>query len=391
MPSSHAKLSPSSAARWIACPASVKMSEGVPDYESPAAREGTFAHALAEVEVRNAFNQIGAADYAAEVDQWLAEVGAEYTPDQIREMEVNVSDYVDLVVERSKVYPDTVVFVERRVNTGVPASWGTSDTILVSPDHVEIIDFKYGKGVFVAAKGNPQLRLYACGALDEYGALLGDPQTVYATVFQPRLENVSTETLTADQLRFWREEVATPQAVEALSDNPRFGPSEDTCRWCPAAGFCRPRTDHVIREEFGGEPDALSPEEIGYWLGRFKEVRAWADAVEKEALDMLYERGEEIPGWKAVLSGGQRKITDPAAATAALADYGFDEDEVSVRKMAGLGVLDKLVGGKEELQALLGDLLTKTPGRPSLATAEDGRPAISSQADALADLDDLGD
>lgn len=387
MPTTHAKLSPSSASRWLACPASVQMSEGVPDYESPAAREGTFAHALAELEVRAAFNQISGPDYSAGLAQWHEEVAAEYTPDQVREMEVNVADYVDLVVDRAKSYPDTVVFVERRVNTGVPASWGTSDTIVVSPEHVEIIDFKYGKGVFVEATGNPQLRLYACGALDEYGALLGDPQTVLMTVFQPRLENVSTETLTADQLRFWREEVATPLAEEALSDNPRFGPSDDTCRWCPAAGFCRARTEYVTRTEFGGEPDSLTPEEMGYWLGRFKEIRSWADAVEREALDKLYDRGEAIPGWKAVLSGGRRQITDTDRAAAVLADHGFAEDEVVVRKMAGLGVLDKLVGGKEELQALLGDLLTKTPGRPSLAPAEDGRTATNKETDVLDDLD----
>lgn len=361
------------------------MSEKVPDRETAAAREGTLAHALGELEVRLAFGQVEASAYEAELEAWTEEVKAEgYSADTVREMEAHISEYVSFVLRRSELYPDTIVFVERRVDTGVPRSWGTSDVILVSPTHVEIVDLKYGAGVPVSALRNPQLRLYALGALDEYGDLLGEVDEVYASVFQPRLDSVSTERLTADQLRFWRDEVVVPAAYEALGDDPRFGPSESACRFCPAAGICRARANYITSKEFGDDPDTLRPEEVGDWLKRFSDLRKWIASVEAEALDAIYDRGEEIPGWKAVLSGGRRQVADPREAIERLEAVGYNREDVATEKLVGFGVLDRLVG-KEELPEILGPILTKSSGSPSLAPESDRRESVTK----LDDFDEI--
>lgn len=389
MPGEHAKLSPSSAERWLECPASIGLVASLEpegdsdDSDTSYAREGTAAHELGEIKASLAFGFIHGNQYSRRRSEWVRKYEDLLMVDEgvLTEMERHTDAYVELLQERTKLYPNSMIMLEQRMDTGVPASWGTSDAVIVSPQHVEIVDLKYGKGVQVEAENNPQLRLYALGALDTYGDLLGDTEVIRMTVHQPRMDHVLTEELTPDELRAWRESII-PIAEEALGEGARFGPSETACRWCPASGRCRAQLEAVFADDmFDADPAALTPEEMAEVLGRVPLVRDWLNAFEEAALDLAYSKGQALPGYKVVLSGGKRSITDPEGAIKALVADGFKRNEIVNEKVCGITELEKLLG-KEGFQAVLGPYVTKGTGRPSLVPEDDPRPAINPNTEA---------
>lgn len=374
MPTDHARLSPSAAERWLACPASIQMAAKAPpgsDVDSVYAREGTAAHSLGESKARTQLLLTESArPNLAEWDE--------------AEMDRYTDAYVALLRDKMQEYPGTALLLEQRMNTGVPHCWGTGDAVLVSTQHVEVVDLKYGAGVAVSAYENPQLMLYGLGALDTYGDLLGEPTLVRMTIFQPRIGDsgsVSSYELTPDELRAWRADVVLPRAEEALGDNPSFGPGEKACRWCPAAGVCRPRMEAATRHDFATDPNILDAGDIGALMGELPAIRQWCDALEAEALDRAYSRAEEIPGWKVVLTRGRRSITNSKAALERLMEYGYSPEDVGDFKPKTLGALEKLVG-RESLSDILGDAVTKSEGKPSLVAESDPRPAVNPNTEA---------
>lgn len=397
-PAAHAKLSPSASTRWISCPASIRMEQHAPKGgDSIYAREGTLAHALGEIEASLRFGLITKRKHTAAMRAWRKEFDAEGYPEgTLEEMQGHIKDYLDLIAERLQREPDSVLMLEQRMDSGIPTCWGTSDVVIVSPTHIEIIDLKYGAGLAVSAWGNSQLRIYGLGALRTYGDLLGVIQRVYMTVFQPRLESRSTEDLTPAELLAWRDETVLPAAELALGPDAPFGPSESACRWCPAAGICTVRTAVATQEDFGtpfteepltpASPEAMTPEQLGMVLARIPEIKAWCAAVEAHALDAAYSKGQHIPGWKVVRSGGQRKITDPTAAIQTLIDSGFKAEQVADFKIKGIGVLEKLLG-KKEFPVVLDGLIGKTEGKESLVPESDARLAITPAGQAAQDFD----
>lgn len=390
MPGKHARLSPSAAERWIQCPASIRMEGEVPpEEESSYAREGTLAHSLGELKASLAFGKITKNQYSQhrsdvinDLSEFLGQPwDSSVVVEALAEMDRHTDAYVDLVKERAALYPHTQVMFEERLPTGIPSCWGTSDTVLVSPQHVEIIDFKYGQGVAVEAEGNPQLRLYGLGALEKYGDMLGETEIVRITVHQPRLDHVLTEEITPAKLRGWRDSII-PIAEEALGDDAHFGPSETACRWCPASGRCRAQLEQVFSDDFDAEPDALSPEEMAETYSHLPRIREWLKAFEKAALTMAYSENTPIPGYKVVVSGGQRKISDPEAALNALTtDYGYDFNDVGKTSIRGIGELEKLLG-KDKFTELLQPFLTRTQGKPSLVPESDKRQSINPNLEA---------
>lgn len=404
MPSAHAKLSPSDSARWISCPAAIRMDESLReqgllvDDESSYAREGTLAHALGELEASLHFGLINKRQYAGRLRQWRKEFDAEgYPGGTLEEMQEHVTAYVDLIVERMQRRPLSQLLLEQRMDSGIERCWGTSDAVIVSPTHIEIIDFKYGAGVYVDAYDNSQLRIYGLGALRTFGELLGTPDLIVVTVHQPRMENVSSEEFVPNELLAWSDGVAAPAANEALHDpNARFGPSEKACRWCPAAGICRARIEKAVAEDFGdpfvdeplapAKPETLTPEEVGKALRRVGEIKAWCAALEAAALDMAYSKDTPIPGWKVVRSGGQRSITDHALAIQTLIDAGYKAEKVAAPlKAKGIGDLEKLLG-KAKFKELLDPYIAKSSGREALVPEDDKREAISPTSEAADDF-----
>jgi hypothetical protein len=347
------------------------------------ADEGSCAHALGELKVLHHFGHISDLEYEVRYDLWLDE-WEQFTKDPEWLVDVNrhMDDYVECVVREARRFPASAVLVEQRLFTGVEGVWGTSDVVIMSPTNITVVDLKYGAGVRVDAEGNKQARLYAAGALNELGNLLGDTETVRYVIFQPRIGNghVSFEDTTVDELKSWIDEVVIPAAAEALSGSARFNPSEKGCRWCPASGRCRAQMEEAFREPFA-DPPGLSPADMAEALQRAPMVRAWLSALEAAALNMAYTEGKSIPGWRVVRSGGIRKIQDPDAAIDALAMVGWDKDTIAPRKILGIGALEKLLG-KNDFGTVLNEFIGKTEGRPSLAPADDSRPSIDRNADA---------
>ena len=382
MPKQHARLSPSAAERWLECPASIRMEVHVPpERESEYAREGTAAHGLAEIKAGLEFGLITKAQARRDRAAWEKEFQIT-DPEQLAEMERHTDAYVELLRGRLADHPGSQIMLEQRMDTGVPTCWGTSDTVIVSMEHVEIIDFKYGQGVQVVAAGNPQLRLYALGALDTFGDLLGETKEIRITVHQPRIDgHVDTEVLTPAELRKWRESII-PIAEEALGDNAHFGPSDTACRWCPASGRCKAQLEAVFADEIvESDPETLSPEEVSEQLARIPAIREWLKAFEEAALSMAYSEGTPIPGWKVVRSGGQRRVSNPDGAEFALTELGYEEEQIMKRSIRGIGELEKLLG-KDRFAEVMAPYLTKSEGSPSLVPEDDNRKAIDPNGEA---------
>lgn len=397
MPDAHAHLSPSDAERWISCPAAIRMDEQVPEEpESVYAAEGTLAHTLGELKASLEFGKITKEQYRLRYVKWYEQIEAfcggddDRAEETVLEMERHTDAYVDLIKERVALFPGSTVLFEVRVHPGVEECWGTSDTIIVSPVHVEVIDFKYGAGVAVEAHGNPQLRLYGLGALEEMADLIGDPEVVRITVHQPRMNHVLTEEITPEALREWRDTKVIPAANLALHDpDAPFGPSDEACRWCPASGQCRAQIEAVFATaDFDEKPDVLSMEELAEALNRKKMIQDWLGALEKVALQATYSDGKTIPGYKVVLSGGQRSVQDVEKAIEILVDAGYTEDEVlAPRKVKGIGDLESLLG-KDTFKTLLEEpgIVTKSKGKPALAPESDKRPSITPNNEAAAEF-----
>lgn len=403
MPDEHARLSPSASKRWLNCPASVRMGDTVPRTTSSYAEEGTAAHALGEITARYIVQGKTSEDeYTAELAAWHDEWDVTVSSESFLEMSEHVETYVELIIERRDATPMSQVLLEQRLPTGIPMCWGTSDVVIVSPTHVEIIDLKYGAGVSVSAYENPQLMLYGVGALDTYGDLLGETHTVTMTIFQPRMDNVSTFEMDAADLRAWRESIR-PIAEEALSGtSTRFGPGEETCRWCPVAGTCRARVEWATRQDFATHPDTLTLDEMGELLGQVSGIRGWLKAFEEAALTMAYGERKTIPGWKVVLSGGTRFITDTETALDRFEDAGLERQQVlkpPVTELKGLGDLEKVLktlpkikpegatrSRAQRLEDVLPGLIGRTEGRPSLVPADDARPDLDPATAAAADF-----
>lgn len=371
----------------MTCPGSEVLIETIT--RGPAGRyadEGSAAHALGELKVLRHFGHIGGGEYERRRVLWLDEF-EEFTKDEdwVKECDAYTDSYLRCIINEASRFPHAAVLVEQRLFSGVEGVWGTSDVVIIFPAHITIVDLKYGAGVRVDAEANKQLRLYAAGALNEHGDVMGETETVRYVVFQPRIGDnghYSFEDTTAAELREWIELVVTPAAVEALSGSGHFQPSEKGCRWCPATGQCRAQMEEAFREPFD-DPPGLSPADMAEALERAPAIRAWLSALEAAALGMAYTEGRSIPGWKVVQSGGIRKIQNPDAAQDRLVEIGWDADKVAPRKILGIGALEKLLG-RQDFDTALGEFIGKTPGRPSLVSVEDPRPSVDRNAAAAA-------
>lgn len=371
----HALLGPSKAHQWLACPPSALWETEFPDPgSSEAAAEGTLAHAIAEDHLLKAL---------AGRRQTTLKVHKEdplFKPAMLE----HVATYVDVILELRAAMPeDASVCVEQRLDLTewVPDCFGTADCVLIGDGQMHVCDLKYGKGVAVNAVGNPQLRLYALGCLNEFG-MLYDIRTVTTHIIQPRLDSISEETLTVEELLKWGEEVVKPAAALAAEGKGDYNPGEDQCRWCRCKNRCRAYQEYMWKlaeirfdpvDEHERQANELTDEEIGRLLSGVEELKRWASGIADWALDQAVNHGVHFPGWKLVEGRSVRKITDEDKASLALLDADFKITQIM--KLRGLTELEALAG-KERLNNLIGKYIVKPEGKPTLAKESDKRPAL---------------
>lgn len=305
-PAAHATLSASGAHRWINCTPSALIEAAFRaehgESSSPAAEQGTIAHALAEWKIRRLDHRLrddaGEKPASALIDE---------------EMEEHTSDYATFILERVSQAqaedPSFVMAVEQRLDFShlVPGGFGTADCIIIAGNRIEVIDFKYGQGVLVEAEENPQLMLYGLGALHAFGNLY-ELTEVRLTIVQPRRQSISTWSLSTHDLERWGREVVVPAATLAAQGEGEFQPGS-WCQFCRIAPTCRARAElnlEVAKREFAS-PAELTPEEIAGVLARIPQLKAWVADVEAHALALAVNQGHEFPGFKLVEGRSIRK------------------------------------------------------------------------------------
>lgn len=368
MPSDHALLSPSAAHRWLNCPAAPRLEALMPDGASAAAEEGTLAHAIA---ARKLKRHLGI-DTAAEDAEIEALAPSYHEP----AMEEYTDTYTAIVLEtlatEQRINPDARLIVEQRLalDPYIPGGFGTSDAIILGSGTIHVFDFKYGKGVEVSAADNPQMMIYAIGALLAFPS--DTVTTVAMTIVQPRTANISTHSIPVDRLMRWA--TATLQPAARLATN-GGGPQTpgDWCRFCHVKPLC-PALALYCAETTGSDHRLLSPAELAATvLPRLTTIRQWADAVEEFALRSALQ-GTDFPGFRLVEASARRRVTDPDTLVASLHKAGYsDFDIFKPREIVSLTDLERLMG-RRNFATLVAPHLSKAKGAPKLAPAADKRP-----------------
>lgn len=364
-PKSHAILSASSSHRWLNCNPSARLEQEFEDQETEAAAEGTAAHALCEHKLRKALKLRS----KKPVSQYDCDEMDDYT-----------DGYVQFVLEQMAqaklTCPDPQVLIEQRLDFScyVPDGFGTGDCLIIASPRLHVIDFKYGLGVLVDAYQNPQMMLYALGALRIFDCLY-DITEVSMSIYQPRRENVSTWTISVDELMDWAENTLRPKADLAYKGEGEYSPGS-WCQFCKAAVKCRARAEaklDLARFEFA-QPPLLSDAEIEEILGKLDDLTKWANEIMAYAQDAAINHGKEWAGYKLVESRTNRKYTDEDAVARAAASAGYRD--IYKKTLISITEMEKLMG-KQTFKEILDGLIVKPIGKPTLVPASDKRPAIT--------------
>ena len=367
----HAILSASGASRWMTCPPSARLEQGFENKTSEYAEEGTLAHELGELGLRKALGEISTRKYNSEIKK--IEAHKLYSADMPDYVEIYTDTCIEKVSEAKAKTPDAVFKVEQRLDFSewVPGGFGTGDFVIIADGTMEICDLKYGKGVPVSANNNKQMMLYALGAIQEF-SFLYDIEKVKMTIIQPRLDNISTFEVTADDLLNWAEEYVKPTADLAFKGEGEFC-AGDHCQFCRAKAVCKARADknmELAQYEFQKQ-DTMDNNDIAFVLSRVDELVKWASDVKDYALEQALQ-GEEYEGFKVVEGRSNRKWSSEDKVGQVLIGEGFERNIIYTTKLDGISKIESAIG-KKEVQRLLGDYIIKPPGKPTLVPISDKR------------------
>lgn len=378
----HATLGASSASRWIACPGSINLASGLPNTTSVHAEEGTRAHAVAELSLRQQIDPSYFVGHNIE--------GGEVT----EEMVEHVRTYVDYC-QKLRAMPGVEVWVERAFDLSAlhpPAEmYGTSDFVAYDRLHrtLYVVDLKFGQGVVVEVIDNPQLRYYGLGALLSLPE--GTPvDKVVITVVQPRVGHVDgyirSEEIDVIDLLGWSSELLAAARATQEPDAPLVAGSH--CRWCKAKAVCPERREHalaVAQQEFSviepakpftpPAPERIPDEQFFTMLGQLHVLEDWTKAMWERAQGML-DRGEEVPGFKLVERRATRKWVDEGQTAQDLEEQHLLEDEIyEPRRLKGPAQIEKLLGKKKFKNTMAGSVIKKSSGL-TMVSDIDARPAV---------------
>lgn len=378
MPEEHAKVSASAAHRWLRCPASIAMEARAPQENTSSvyAMEGTFAHTWAERELKYYQGLITNVEWAGHKRKMRKD--SFYSP--------SLEDYVDIytttVLGELDQLKGATLDIEKRLDLTdwIPEGFGTADAVIANEDMVIVVDLKYGKGVKVFAEENPQLKLYALGALN----LHPSAKKVKTIIVQPRLDHIDSYEYEATGLKAWGEDVKAI-ALDAFIGSKKFGPSEESCRFCKARAFCSARgryLESIIKAYDYIGPEVLTTKDISRILSHSKEIKEWLESVESYAYTVL-DAGKDIPGYKLV-RGRSKRILDQDKAEAILKGLNYPKDVyLKPREMKGVTALEKALGGKKAFEEILGEAVNLQEGKNVIAPESDKRPAINSTDEIL--------
>lgn len=370
----HAYLSASASHRWLACPPSAKLCANILDQASEYAQQGTDCHELCAYLVEKALGRdvIDPTENLTYYDAEMQNCAEEYR------------NYVLEQIEAAKEFcKDPQIMIEQRLDFSrwVENGFGTGDCVIVADEVLQIIDYKHGLGILVSAGddehgGNSQMMCYALGALEVFGDIY-DINQIKMTIFQPRRDNVSTYTISKENLLKWADEVLAPTAQLAYIGKGEFN-AGDHCTFCKVKATCRKRAEYNLElAKYDFEmPATLDDTEIAAILEKVDEMISWGNDIKDYALQQA-QSGVHFEGWKIVEGRSNRKYTDENAVADTVKDAGFDPYE---KKLLGITAMSTLLG-KKKFEELLGGLIYKPPGKPTLVPESDKRPAMNTAKD----------
>ena len=370
----HAYLSASASHRWLACPPSAKLCANILDQASEYAQQGTDCHELCAYLVEKALGKdvIDPTENLTYYDTEMQNCAEEYR------------NYVLEQIEAAKKFcKDPQVMIEQRLDFSrwVENGFGTGDCVIVADEILQIIDYKHGLGILVSAGddehgGNSQMMCYALGALEVFGDIY-DINQIKMTIFQPRRDNISTYTISKENLLKWADEVLAPTAQLAYVGKGEFN-AGDHCTFCKVKATCRKRAEYNLElAKYDFEmPATLDDTEIAAILEKVDEMISWGNDIKDYALQQA-QSGVHFEGWKIVEGRSNRKYTDENAVADTVKDAGFDPYE---KKLLGITAMSTLLG-KKKFEELLGGLIYKPPGKPTLVPESDKRPAMNTAKD----------
>lgn len=428
---SHAKLSPSAAHRWMHCAGSMILEKDIPDSTSEHADLGTAAHFLASESLEQGKN---ATDFLNR--QIYIKDGAAHWSDLDEQVKLSSYFTVDLeMTENVQVYLDAVrsqaegneLLVEQRVEfsnyINSENAFGTSDAIVLTADEIQVHDLKYGRGVKVIAENNEQLKLYGLGALNEFG-LIGDFKQVRMVIHQPRLGYMSEAVCTIEELEAFAQEAKSSaeyiRCLEiglddgdgdggAIADlEASFNPGEKQCQWCKAKANCEALAKHNLQTVLGDFDDltevdlpieiAQATEQVanhennklGQLYAAIPLLESWIKAIDSAVHQKLHA-GEPVQGFKLVAGRqGSRTWADAEEAEKMLKSMRLKTEEMYDLKLISPTTAEKLkkaevIGPRQwtKVEALI----TRADGKPTVAPENDKRPALD--INPQNDFDDL--
>lgn len=385
-PSTHSLLSPSSSHRWLICTPSAVLESAEPSVQSPYAEEGTEAHSLAELKLSYRLGQMNEKEFETRLK--IFKENSKYYDSEFEEyVDEYCNELMNIVNEEYKDI-ETKVYLEERVKFEdiVPQGSGTSDAVIVGKDFIHIVDLKFGKGVSVSAVDNPQLKLYALGAISKFVRVC-NCKFVKTTIIQPRLHNKSTDVIAIEELNDWAINFVKPRAELASKGLGELVPG-DHCKFCKIRGKCKVLADKQLEEakkEFSDEiisgesalnPNVLTPEVISKILTIGPKFVDWFKDVEAYAMKQALHNNLKIPGFKLVEGRSSRTILDKDSVIDVLKASGFTEDQyLKPADILGISALEKNIG-KRVFNELCGKYVVKPMGKPTLVPESDKRETL---------------